>query len=551
MSEAEQKGHPAEDKVRQAWWQLENQGLRLRRIHLRSLFAEDAGRGAELSRRGGGLFLDFSKEKLDAESFSALLALAEVAQVAAQKDALFSASGGEAFFAAGRAHIALRADTESAWLKFADAVREGSEKGVKGSPFRDVVHIGSGGAIQGARLLVEALAEKNNETPRAHFLDGADGVNTSRLLAKLNAETTLVVVSSKSMATAETLAKARSLCDWLEQKLGTDIGAHLVAVTADSATARANSAALGIKSERIFTYPEAVCGRNSIWGATALTAAIALGTKTMRDFIKGGGELDAHFRDTPLADNLPVLLALIGVWRRNIMGWPSVALVPYDARLGGLIAQLRQLEMESNGKSAQRNGANCPRPTAPVIWGGVGTEAQHSFFQALHQGTDVTPTDFLLPATAQDTTQDDDNEPHMEVLANCLAQARALAFGLAESEVASQLAGASRAETAQRALSGDRPSTILVFDKTDARNLGRLVALWEHKVFCQAVLWNINPYDQHGVEYGKNLAQVMLAEMRGEALPAQTANLPRFAADSSTPQLVKVLIKQQAQNDSD
>ena len=550
MSDTSHSAHPSEDDIRQAWWKLENEGLRLRKLHLRSLFAEDDTRGSTLSRRGGGLFLDFSKEKLDGESLAALLAFADTYKLAAQRDALFaepsSAGSADDFYASGRAHLALRKNgsgkdggKESAngkWLQFAEAVRTGSETGTGGA-FTDVVHIGSGGAIQGARLLVEALGGANT-APRVHFLDGADGAETTRLLEGLSAATTLVIVSSKGMTTPETLTKARSVCDWLEQSLGTEISAHLVAVTSEAPAPRAQSATLGITNERIFTFPASVCGRNSVWGATALSAAMALGKEVLGEFLAGGAELDEHFRTAPMAENLPALLALISIWRRNIMGWPTVALVPYDTRLGGLVAQLRQLEMESNGKSIQRTLATCPRPTAPVVWGGVGPEAQHSFFQALHQGTDVTPTDFLLPATAQDAN----HEAHTEVLANCLAQSRALAFGLAESEVATMLANSSRRETAPRALSGDRPSTTLVFEKTNARNLGRLLALWEHKVFCQAVLWNINPYDQHGVEYGKALAQTMLAEMRGETPAPQQTALPRFAKDSSTPHLVKVLI---------
>ena len=556
MSQADPTAHPPEDDIRQAWWKLENEGLRLRQLHLRTLFAENAARGSAFSCRGGGLFLDYAKEKLDGESLAALFAFADTYRLAAQRDALFadsdSTQAGDDFYASGRAQIALRkdqsgtGDADRKWLHFAKAVRSGSEKGANGERFTDLVHIGSGGAIQGARVLVEALSNGKGEdtgndrqdSPRAHFLDGADGAETTRLLTRLSAATTLVIVSSRSMTTPETLTKARSLCDWLEQSLGTEISAHLVAVTSETSTARAQSAALGIANERIFTFPAEVCGRNSVWGATALSAAIALGEETIREFLSGGAELDEHFRTASLTENLPVLLALISIWRRNIMGWPTVALVPYEARLGSLVEQFRQLEMESNGKSIQRTMAACPRPTAPVVWGGVGPEAQHSFFQALHQGTDVTPTDFLLPATPQD----EDSEAHAEVLAHCLAQSRALAFGLAESEVATMLANTSRRETAPRALSGDRPSTTLVFEKTNARNLGRLMALWEHKIFCQAVLWNINPYDQHGVEYGKELAQVMLAEMRGEEPTPQAPALPRFTQDSSTPHLVKVLI---------
>ncbi|QDL91418.1 glucose-6-phosphate isomerase [Paroceanicella profunda] len=515
-----------------AWKRLETEGARLRGIHLRELFAADPGRSGAFTATLDDLSIDFSKEKIDQGAFSALLGLAEATGVASCREALFS--GAPINLTEGRAvqHMALRAPegavveidgadvmpevraTLDRFLAFAEDVRSGAYAAADG-PFTDVINIGIGGSDLGPVMATRAL-RPDHDGPRLHFVSNVDGGHIADVTATLDPKRTLVIVASKTFTTLETMANADTARAWLSAALGDGAGAHMAAVSTNLEA----TAAYGIDASRVFGFWDWVGGRYSLWSAIGLPVAIAVGAQAFRAFLAGAAAMDAHFREAPLAHNLPVLLALIGVWRRNVMGWRTVGLIPYDQRLERFPAYVQQLDMESNGKSVTREG----RPagaTGPVIWGEPGTNAQHSFFQLIHQGADTVPVDFIAAATPRGA----DQHHHELLLANCLAQGQALAFGKSEAEVRADMEaeGKSAAEiemiAPHRVFPGDRPTTTILHRALTPYALGRLVALYEHKVFVQGAIWNVNSYDQWGVELGKVLAKALIPAVKGEALP--------------------------------
>ena len=500
---------------------------RLRSTDLRRLFAADPNRFARFSVSLDDLTLDLSKEKLDAEALSALLALAEARGVEARRDAM--AAGAAVNATEGRAalHMALRGSvapevagvgevgqTRDRFLAFAEDVRAGRYAGPDG-PFTDVVNIGIGGSDLGPAMAARALAP-DSDGPRAHFVSNVDGAHFTDVAARLDPRRTLVIVASKTFTTQETMTNALSARDWVAAAVGAEhAGGHFAAVS----TNRPACAEFGVPEDRVFGFWDWVGGRYSLWGAIGLPLAVAIGAERFRAFLDGAAAMDRHFLTAPLAENLPALYALAGVWRRNAMGWPSVALIPYDQRLERFPAYVQQLDMESNGKRVTLGGDPVADATGPLIWGEPGTNAQHSFFQLLHQGTDVIPVDFILAAEPREALGDH----HAKLLANGLAQSAALAFGLTEAELRAQLekAGEDAAEidrlAPHRTFPGDRPSTTLLHRRLDPYALGRLIALFEHKVFVQAALWDVNPFDQWGVELGKAMAKDLLpAVTRGD-----------------------------------
>lgn len=481
-----------------AWERVHREAARLRPIHLRALFADDPSRFERLSYAFEDLIIDVSKEKLDAAALDALLALARAADIEGRRDAMFA--GAPVNRTEGRAalHMALRGgaapppgdDVEGTLASvraFAEDVRAGS--------FTDVINIGIGGSDLGPAMATRALSP-DHDGPRVHYVSNIDGAHLADTLEGLDPATTLVIVASKTFTTLETMTNARSARAWL--------GAYAVDNMAAVSTDRAACAAFGVPAERVFGFWDWVGGRYSLWSAIGLPLAIAIGVERFRAFLAGAAAMDMHFREAALEKNLPVLFALTGIWRRNAMGWPFVALIPYDQRLARFAAYIQQLEMESNGKCVTQDGAPTPTATAPVVWGEPGTNAQHSFFQLLHQGTDVIPVDFIAAARPRKA----DAEHHALLLANCLAQSAALAFGRTQAE-ADRLAP-------HRALAGDRPSTTILHRELDPFALGRLIALYEHKTFTMGVIWNINSFDQFGVELGKALAQRLAPVLRGE-----------------------------------
>ena len=512
-----------------AWRSVSEHADRLKNIHLRALFEANPERFDHFSWTLDDLLIDASKEKIDTEAMAALFALARAAGVEELRDAMVS--GGLVNNTEGRAalHMALRdgagdavsvdgtdvmADVRAErdrFLAFAQDVRSGRYASASGQPFSDVVNIGIGGSDLGPAMAVQALAP-DHDGPAVHFVSNVDGAHLTDTLRGLDPARTLVIVASKTFTTIETMTNAESARGWLAAALGVGAGHHMAAVSTNKAATRG----FGIGDDRVFGFWDWVGGRYSVWSAIGLPLAVAVGAERFRDFLAGARSMDEHFKSAPLAANLPVVLGLIAVWRRNAMGWPTAALIPYDQRLARFPAYVQQLDMESNGKRIRRDGSPADVSTGPVVWGEAGTGAQHSFFQLLHQGTDIVPVDFVLAAEPRERLGDH----HEKLVANALAQAAALAFGRDEAEVRSEMAGAGRDSSEidrlapHRTFPGDRPSTTIVHRTLDAFSLGRLTALFEHKVFVQSAIWGVNAFDQWGVELGKTMATDVLTAVR-------------------------------------
>lgn len=457
-----------------------------------------------------GIFLDYSKNRITAETVQRLLALARAADVEGWRRRLFD--GALVNTSEGRAalHPALR--ERSSRSKVASAVRTTLSRmrdfGAdvrSGKRFTHVIHIGIGGSLLGPKLACAALAPPGETGIEVRFLSNVDGADFARAVQGLDAARTLFVVVSKTFATEETLANAQAAREWVAAKLGESaVARHFAAVTA----ARARAEAFGIPPRSVFELWDWVGGRFSLWSAAGLSCALVLGQDRFEEMLEGAHALDRHFRTAPLGKNLPVLLALIGVWNTNILGFRARAVIPYDSRLKSLPAYLQQLEMESNGKSVTREGHPVRRASAPVVFGAPGTDAQHAFFQLLHQGPHPVPVDFV--AAVEPGPGPKAQRPIL--LANLLAQSEALMRGrdAAEARAAMRAEGMSPAEIRRllphRVFAGNRPSTTILLRRLDPFHLGLLLALYEHKTFVEGVLWGVNSFDQWGVELGKQLA---------------------------------------------
>ncbi|WP_374546811.1 glucose-6-phosphate isomerase [Rhodoblastus sp.] len=485
-------------------------------------FAEDPQRFAHFSVRLDDLLYDYSKNRLTRATLGHLFDLARAARLEERREALFSGEKINNTEARPALHMALRnfsgaavrvdgadvmpaVEAERAKVAaFARAVREGAIRGARGEAFTDVVNIGIGGSDLGPAMAARALSPFASPELTAHFVSNVDGADIADTLAGLDPARTLFIVSSKTFTTQETMANAASARAWIAQALGeAAVADHFAAVS----TKLDKVAAFGIRPDRVFGFWDWVGGRYSMWSAIGLSLAIAIGPEHFEDFLRGGHDVDEHFRSAPLSHNIPVLMGLIGVWHRNIWGFAAQAVIPYDQRLARFPAYLQQLDMESNGKGVLRDGASSPRATGPIVFGEPGTNSQHAFFQLLHQGTEVVPVDFLIAA---EPTEADDKH-HVLLFANCIAQSEAFLRGRSEKEVreilrAQGLNSAQIDELApHKVFSGDRPSSTLLYRQLTPRALGRIVALYEHKVFVQSVIWDINPFDQWGVELGKEL----------------------------------------------
>ena len=492
---------------------------------MRRAFAEDPDRFATFSARANDLLLDYSKCAVNARSMALLAGLAETAQVARKRDAMFS--GAIINTTEGRAvlHTALRnrANTPvmvagrdvmpdvngvlAAMAAFADSVRR--------SEITDVVNIGIGGSDLGPAMTTLALSPYH-DGPRLHYVSNVDGAHIADTLKDLNPKTTLFLIASKTFTTIETMTNAATARRWITEALGEEkVGAHFAAIS----TAIAKVKAFGISQDRIFGFWDWVGGRYSIWSAIGLPLMIAIGPENFLRFLDGGHAMDRHFREAPVLENLPMLMGLLGVWHRNVCGHPSRAIIPYDQRLSRFPAYLQQLDMESNGKRVTLDGAPVMEETGPIVWGEPGTNGQHAFFQLLHQGTSVIPVEFLIAAEPHEQGM---SEHHALLIANCLAQSQALMMGRTLEE----------AKVPHRVFPGNRPSLTLAYRKLDPFTLGRLIALYEHRVFVEAAIWNINAFDQWGVELGKELATALQPVVEGrqdtEGLDASTAGLVRF-----------------------
>jgi glucose-6-phosphate isomerase len=499
---------------------------------LRRLFAADPGRFARFSLTLDDLLLDFSKCAVSDETLALLEALAEAAGVEAARAAMFA--GAPINVTEGRAvlHVALRdlsgrvyetggedvsaqvREVLKAMAAFADGVRSGAVRGATGKRIADIVNIGIGGSDLGPAMATLALAPYH-DGPAAHFVSNVDGAHIADTLARLDPETTLFIVASKTFTTVETMTNARTARGWLAEALGEEaVSGHFCAVS----TALPKVAEFGIAPGRIFGFWDWVGGRYSLWSAIGLALMLAIGPQRFRDFLAGAAAMDRHFETAPIRQNMPMMLGLIGFWHRAVCGFPARAVIPYEQRLSRLPAYLQQLDMESNGKSVTVDGKPVSGPTGPVVWGEPGTNGQHAFFQLLHQGTDTIPLEFIVAAKGHEKHLD---HQHEMLLANCLAQSEALMKGRTLDEARAQLESKKLPEAEveriapHRVFSGNRPSLTLVHDKLDPFAFGRLIALYEHRVFVEAQIFGINAFDQWGVELGKELATELLPVVSG------------------------------------
>lgn len=517
-------------------------------LHMRDLFAADPERFDKFSAKACGIELDFSKNRITEETVSLLMQMASDAGVAEKRDAMFA---GEPINASeGRAvlHTALRnrsdkpvivdgedvmpviRETLGKMKQFVSEVHTGARKGYTGKAFTDVLAIGIGGSFLGPKIMTEALKPYRVDGVKVHFVANVDGAHISDVLADLPIETTLFVMSSKSFGTQETLKNTLTAKEWFLANGGTfeDIAKHFVCVSSNIKKATE----FGISEENIFPMWDWVGGRFSLWSAIGLPIALSLGFDNFEQLLEGAHEMDQHFVEAPLEQNLPVLLGMLGIWYINFFGAQSQVLLPYDHYLRGFPAYVQQLDMESNGKSTTPNGDYLSYETGPVIWGGEGTNGQHAFHQLIHQGTVTIPADFILPLNSQREV----TNHHAMLVSNCLGQTQALMRGKSLEEVQAELANSGLSDEAieklapQKVFDGNKPSNTLVFEKITPKTLGNLIALYEHKVFVQGIIWGINSFDQWGVELGKVLGNEVLAKLEDTSLPLDS--------DSSTNALV-------------
>ncbi|WP_411034576.1 glucose-6-phosphate isomerase [Shinella sp. BYT-45] len=521
-------------------------------IDIRAAFAADPKRFSRYSATLGDFLFDYSKCAVNDAVLDGLEALARQAGVEKKRDAMFSGEIINITEERAVLHTALRNRSNTPVLvdgkdvmpdvnavldamgAFADGIRSGALKGATGKTITDVVNIGIGGSDLGPVMATLALAPFH-DGPRLHFVSNIDGAHIADTLKLLDAETTLFIVASKTFTTIETMTNAATARKFIANALGeAAVGSHFCAVS----TALDKVAAFGIDEARVFGFWDWVGGRYSIWSAIGLPLMIAIGRQNFADFLAGGHAVDNHFREAPIRQNIPMLLGLIGYYHRNVLGYPSRAILPYDQRLSRFPAYLQQLDMESNGKSVTMDSTPVEGQTGPVVWGEPGTNGQHAFYQLIHQGTAIIPAEFMIAANGHEK---DLRHQHQLLIANCLAQSEALMKGRTLSEAKAQLTAKGMDEAKadriapHRVFSGNRPSITMVYDSLTPFALGRLIALYEHRVFVEGALFNINSFDQWGVELGKELATGLLPVMEGK----ESAE----GHDSSTAGLVAALLK--------
>jgi glucose-6-phosphate isomerase len=504
---------------------------------MRELFAADPQRFAKMSREACGLLVDWSKHRATEETWQLLLALARQADVAGWRDKMFS--GAKINITEDRPvlHVALRNRSNRPILvdgvdvmpqvnavlakmrSFTERLRSGAWKGYTNKSITDIVNIGIGGSDLGPVMVTEALRPYWKAEMRVHFVSNIDGTHLAETLERVDPERTLFIVASKTFTTQETLTNARSARAWLLAKLGADnqaVAKHFVAVSTNAQEV----AAFGIDPANMFEFWDWVGGRYSLWSAIGLSIACVIGMDSFEELLAGGHDMDEHFRTAPLAENLPVILGMLGVWYANFWGAETHAILPYDQYLHRFPAYFQQGDMESNGKSVDRQGHRVDYTTGPVIWGEPGTNGQHAFYQLLHQGTRLVPCDFI--ATVE--THNRLGAHHTILLANFFAQTEALMKGKTPDEARAELEAAKLPpeRVAQlvphKTFPGNRPTTSIVAQRITPKSLGALVAMYEHKIFVQGIIWNINSFDQWGVELGKQLASKILPELDGDAL---------------------------------
>ncbi len=518
-----------------AWKELEKLYEETKDIHLRDWFAGDPERFAKFSReQGGDLLLDFSKNRIDERIFASLLRLAEETGLRDATEAMFTGEKINRTEDRAVLHIALRNRSNrpiyaegkdvmpeiNAVLKqmedFCSRVHSGAWKGYTGKTITDIVNIGIGGSDLGPVMVTEALGHYKLPDIESHFVSNVDGTHIAETLKGLNPETTLFLVASKTFTTQETMTNAHSARDWLLKAANDEMAVekHFVAMSTNAEKVKA----FGIDLNNMFPFWDWVGGRYSLWSAIGLSIALTVGYDRFVELLEGAHEMDEHFRHTPYSDNLPVIMALLGIWYNDFHKAESLAILPYDQYLHRFSAYLQQGDMESNGKSTSRRNEKVSWQTGPMIWGEPGTNGQHAFYQLIHQGTKLIPCDFIVPAQSLNPM----GEHHPILLSNFFAQTEALAFGKTRAQVEEEFiaAGKSLDEVSEliphKVFEGNRPTNSLLFQKITPKSLGKLIALYEHKIFVQGVIWNIYSFDQWGVELGKQLASKILPELEDD-----------------------------------
>jgi glucose-6-phosphate isomerase len=528
---------------RASWRNLLDHYEHLRYMRLRDLFAEDPARGERLTAEAAGIYLDYSKNRVTNETLTLLFALADESRLSERIDAMFSGERINVSENRPVLHVALRAPRDATitvdginvvpevhavldrMAAFADEVREGQWLGHSGKPLRNVVNIGIGGSDLGPVMAYEALRHYSQRSLTFRFVSNVDGTDIGEATHDLDAEETLFVVSSKSFKTIETLTNARTARAWCVDAFDGDeaaVARHFVAISTNAELVDE----FGIDTDNMFGFWDWVGGRYSVDSAIGLSLMIAIGPERFREFLEGFRAVDEHFRIAPFEANLPVIMGLIGLWYTDFFDASSVAVLPYDQYLHRFAAYLQQLDMESNGKHVELSGRRVEVPTGPIVWGEPGTNGQHAFYQLLHQGTRLIPADFIGFSQSLNPL----GGHHDLLMANLFAQTEALAFGRSEEDL--RRGGANPTQIPHRVCEGDRPTNTILLDRLTPSALGSLIALYEHKVFTQGVIWGINSFDQWGVELGKVLAERISPELSSD-------DEPEVHHDSSTNTLIR------------
>ena len=520
-----------------AWKAIESHFSEVKGLHMRDLFAQDDQRFEKFSSQMDDILLDFSKNRMTDESFRLLCNLARETDVEGWREQMFEGEAINISEYRPVLHTALRnrsnkpvfVDGEDVMPKinkvlqqmryFSERVRGGHWRGYSGHLIKDVINIGIGGSDLGPHVVCDAMKPFAQRGMNVHFVSNVDPTHLTEILKFVEPESTLFIVSSKSFTTQETMMNAHSARQWFVSTTGSEkaVAKHFVAVSSN--TQAANE--FGILSENIFEFWDWVGGRYSLWSAIGLPIVLYLGMDHFEDFLEGAYAMDEHFRNAPIEKNIPMILALLGIWYNNFFDAQSHAVMAYNQYLRRLPAYLQQLDMESNGKTITRQGERVDYLTGPIIWGETGSNCQHAFFQLLHQGTKPVPADFLIPARSKNPL----GSQHKVLLSNFLAQTRALMMGKTEAEARQELETAGVAKDRleeilpHKIFEGNKPTNSIMFEKLDPRTLGALLAMYEHKVFVQGVIWNINSFDQWGVELGKQLAGEIMQVLAGHQPP--------------------------------
>jgi len=529
----------------QSWKKLHDHFKTIKDTHLKTLFTENNDRTSQFSISWNNFYIDYSKNRIDQTTKSLLLDLAEEIDLGSAIDSYFSGAKINTTEDRSVQHTALRDLTDTTFAKaevdqvkqqmktFTEGIIKGTRKGSNGKSFTDVVNIGIGGSDLGPVMVTEALKFYKNHL-KVHFISNVDGDHVQEVIKALDPETTLFVIVSKTFTTQETLSNATTIRKWFVERLGeAAVPQHFVAVSTNLEAI----ASFGIHEANVFPMWNWVGGRFSLWSAVGLSIALAVGYDHFESLLEGAHHMDVHFKETPFDENIPVILALLSVWYNNFFNAESQAIIPYTQYLHRLPAYLQQAIMESNGKSVDRNGSVVDYQTGTIIWGEPGTNSQHAFFQLIHQGTKLIPAEFI----GFKKSLYGDNDHHDKLMANFFAQTEALMNGKDSTQVAEELKQSSLSEAAQNQLKpfkvfeGNKPTTTILIDQLTPKSLGSLIAMYEHKIFVEGVIWNIYSYDQWGVELGKQLAKTILAEIQDSSTAihdgSTTSLLRKFKAN--------------------